>query len=179
MASLTSVLLIGLIIVFFIILFSKQIARLKIFDSKVMERLSKRKWFKNPWKTGTFLFIVNAFLFVTTALFLYIVSLLFIPFLHLLIMLAAMLVSLYLWVLISRYWEGTRFNRYKMGLVGSSFYGILSLIILYRYLNLKPAFPGDDIFMAALGLFFALIVTTVAFITCFSITSFTGKNVKA
>ncbi len=179
MLSLTSILFLSLILVLFIILFSRKIARFKIFDLKVMERLSKKDWFKSPWKTGIFLFLVNAFLFVTTALLLYLVSLLFIPFIHLLIMLAAMLFSLYVWILISRYWEGTRYDRYKLGLVGSSFYGFLSLIILYRYVNLKPAFPGDDVFMAALGLFFALIVTTVAFIACFSITSFTGKNIKA
>lgn len=177
--SLTIILFIGLIIVSIIVLFSKQIARLTIFESKVLERLSKRDWFKSPWKTGVFLFLVNAFLFFTTALLLYLVSMLFIPFIHLFIMLAAVLTSLFFWVVFSRYWEGTRFNRYKMGLVGSSFYGILALVILYRYVNLKPAFPGDDVFMAAIGLFFALIVTTVAFIACFSITSFSGKSSQA
>ncbi|WP_155891086.1 hypothetical protein [Ectobacillus panaciterrae] len=81
------------------------------------------------------------------------------------------------WVFINRSWQGRRKDRLKMGLLGSSFYLFLVLFILYKWIILKPAFPGDDTFMAAIGLLFGMIVSIVAFITCFSFTAFSKQDV--
>ncbi|PAC36886.1 hypothetical protein CEJ87_04575 [Caldifermentibacillus hisashii] len=62
-----------------------------------------------------------------------------------------------------------------MGAVGSSFYIFLTIVFVYWFITLKPDYPGQDLFMAALGLMMAILVTTVAAITCFLFTGFSSK----
>lgn len=83
--------------------------------------------------------------------------------------------SIFSWVLINNAWQGTKRNRLKVGAVGSSFYIFLTFIFAYWFVTLKPSYPGEDTFMGAIGLIFAIIVTTVAFITCFVITGFSKR----
>lgn len=82
----------------------------------------------------------------------------------------------FLWIIINKTWQGTRKNRLKMATVGSSFYMILSLILIYMLVTLEPAYPGDDPFMRAIGLFMGIVVTTVAFISCLIFTGFSIKK---
>jgi hypothetical protein len=63
-----------------------------------------------------------------------------------------------------------------MASIGSSFYLLLGIFFLYKYMNLKPSYPGDDTFMAGIGLLFGIIVTLVAWITCFIFTALINKK---
>ncbi|UTW69564.1 hypothetical protein KHA80_23000 [Anaerobacillus sp. HL2] len=65
-----------------------------------------------------------------------------------------------------------------MGAIGSSFYFFMAIFFVYRLVTLKPAFQGDDTFMAAVGLVLVIIVTTVAFTTCFIYVSLSKKGVS-
>ena len=62
-----------------------------------------------------------------------------------------------------------------MGFIGSSFYAFLLFFFLYKFITLKPAFAGDDTFMAAVDLIFSMIVATVAFMTCFAFMALARK----
>jgi hypothetical protein len=63
-----------------------------------------------------------------------------------------------------------------MATVGSSFYVISSFLFIYWLVTLKPSYPGEDTFMRAIGLVLGVIVTTVAFISCFVITGYSNKK---
>lgn len=176
MMSLTSFLLIGLLGVVFILLFIKPLIR-KIGDNyKLINKLKNAMWFQNHWLSGIFLFFMNASLFFLTALVLYLTSYFLIPYIHLLIMISAVIGSIFLWMIINKAWQGTNRNRLKMGTIGSSFYAILSITFIYWLVKLEPSYPGEDIFMKAIGLDIAIIVTTVAFVTCFIITGFSNRK---
>ncbi|MFJ7727341.1 hypothetical protein ACIQXV_14375 [Neobacillus sp. NPDC097160] len=89
----------------------------------------------------------------------------------------AVIGSIFLWILINNAWQGTRRNRLKMGIVGSSFYIFLTIIFIYMFVTLIPSYPGEDTFMRAFGILFAMIVTTAAFTTCFVMTGFSKKKI--
>ncbi|MGP4041673.1 hypothetical protein ACTWP4_17475 [Gracilibacillus sp. D59] len=40
------------------------------------------------------------------------------------------------------------------------------IIFSYWYATLEPSYPGEDLFMAGLGLMVAIFVSLVAFLTC-------------
>lgn len=84
-------------------------------------------------------------------------------------MIIAVFLSLLMREWFGRSWKGSRRNRFKMGLLGSSLYLLLSLIFLYQMFNLKPANPHD-------GLLFGLIVSIVAFITFFCFTALSRRK---
>lgn len=133
--------------------------------------LTNADWFRSYWLSGVFLFSMNAVLFCTTILLLLIP----LPYIHLLIILLAVIVSIIFWATINKVWQGTKRNRLKMAAVGSSFYLLLSFIFGYMLVTLEPAYPGEDLFMEAIGLLVAIIVTAVAFVTCFIFTGFSKK----
>ncbi|ALC80302.1 MULTISPECIES: cation-translocating P-type ATPase [Bacillus] len=170
----TFILLIGTVGVILTLFFIKPLTGKVGSNHKLVHKLKDTKWFQNHWLAGMFLFIVNAVLFFSTGLILYVFVLTYflIPYVHLFIMLFAAIVSIFLWILIYKAWQGTKINRLKMGFIGSSFYIVLTVIFVYWLLTLKPSYPGDDTFMGAIGLLFSIIVTSVAFITCFVITGF-------
>ncbi|RKD27108.1 hypothetical protein BEP19_00615 [Ammoniphilus oxalaticus] len=172
----TLFLLVGFIIVL-ILLFNKRLVfKLVRSDSTFVGKLSGADWFQNPWKSGTFLFVSNALLFSLTLLLIYVTGLLEIPFIHLFVMIAAVLSSLYLWIVIHKSWRGGRKERLLQGFVGSSFYGVLALIFIFMIFNMEPETPYNDNFMQFIGLVMGIFVAVVAFITCFCITSLTGKK---
>jgi len=146
-------------------------------DNKLIYKLKDARWFQNHWLSGMFLFGLNAIFFFSTALLLYMLMYLFIPFVHLLVMFFATVASIYVWILMKKAWVGTRSNRLKMGVVGSSFYIFLSVIFAFRLMNLKPSYPGEDTFMGSIGLIFAIIVTSIAAVTCFVTTGFFKEKV--
>jgi protein-S-isoprenylcysteine O-methyltransferase Ste14 len=170
------ILLIGLLGIFLVLLFKNPIIGLIGENNNLIIKLRNAKWFQNPWFSGVFLFVINAFLFFLTVLVLYVLMYFFIPFVHLIVMFIAVIGSIFTWIIINRAWQGTKRNRLKMGAIGSGFYLFLTLIFVYRLVTLKPSYPGDDTFMGAIGLFFSIIVTVVAFVTCLFITGFTRKN---
>ncbi|MBM7095282.1 hypothetical protein JSY36_05895 [Bacillus sp. H-16] len=144
--------------------------------SKMVQRLSQATWFYNHWLAGLFLFALNTALFFTTGFLLYLLTLVLIPFVHLFVMTGAVIASILLWVVLSQTWRGTKENRLKMSATGSSVYLILTVLFGYFFVTLEPSYEGQDTFMAAIGLLFAAIVTTVAFLTCLTITGLYGKK---
>jgi MFS family permease len=142
----------------------------------IVRQLSSRHWFKNKWKSGFFLFFLNAVLFFAAAACILLSSVLMIPYLHLLIMVAAVFISIYLWIAFRRSDEKNRRDQFMAGLVGSSFYLVLFFIFLFMFLAMEPATPEHDTFMAAIGLMFGMIVALVAWITCLLITGTAKKE---
>jgi hypothetical protein len=59
---------------------------------------------------------------------------------------------------------------------GSSFYFLLSIVFSYWFFTIEPEYPGEDTFMRAVGLLFAIVVGLVAFITCFVMTGFPRRK---
>ena len=174
--SLTLFLFIGLIGVFFVTFLKKPLINLLGEYNILIFKLNDAGWFQNYWLAGIFLFITNAILFFSTALIIYLLTYFLIPYVHLLVMILAVIGSIFLWIIINKTWQGTRRNRLKMAAVGSSFYMILSIILTYMLVTLEPAYPGDDTFMREIGLFMGIVVTTVAFISCFIFTGFSNKK---
>ncbi|OEH94449.1 hypothetical protein [Bacillus solimangrovi] len=168
----TIILLLGIICMFFLLVNKPHISVFlseKIILGKILE---KSKWFQNYKYAGIFLFIMNAFLFSCTIVILYLLMKLSIPFLHLIVMCAAVIISVIVWFSVCQAWNGSKKQQLMVGFVGSSFYLILTIIFVYWLVTLKPSHPDEDMFMAMIGLFFASIVTSVAFLVCFIITGF-------
>lgn len=168
--------LIGIIGVLFAIFLKRPLIHMIGKDNKLVYKLKGAGWFQNHWLSGMFLFGLNAIFFFLTVLLLYMLMYLLIPFVHLFVMFFAVIASIYAWILINKAWKGTRSNRLKMGAVGSSFYIFLTVIFSFWLVNLKPSYPSDDTFMGAIGLIFAIIVTSIAFVACFIITSFSKEK---
>lgn len=175
--SLILFLFIGLSGVFFIIFIKRPLIDIVGDNINLIHKLKNAKWFQNHWLSGIFLFVMNAVLFFSTALLLYVLMYFLIPYVHLLVMIFAVIGSLFLWIIINKAWQGTKRNRLKMGAVGSSFYIILSLLFIYMLVTLKPSYTGEDTFMGAIGLILGIVVTTVAFISCFVFTGYSNKKV--
>ncbi|WML37956.1 hypothetical protein RCG19_11920 [Neobacillus sp. OS1-2] len=173
----TSILLIGLVGVILVIFFKNSIIGTFGDNNKLVRKLRSTKWFQNHFVTGIFLFVMNGVLFFSTCLVLYISTYFMIPYIHLLVMFLAVAGSIFLWILINKAWHGSSRNRLKMAVLGSSFYIVLTIIFIYMFVTLKPSYQGEDIFMRAFGIVFAIIVTTVAFITCLVITGFSKRKI--
>ncbi|MFS0864478.1 hypothetical protein [Fredinandcohnia sp. 179-A 10B2 NHS] len=172
----TLVLLIGFIFIVLLFLSRNKYKHLIGSNNSLVVRLSTLTWFQNPWLSGMFLFLVNAIFFGLTLVILYGISMLTIPFVHLIIMAGAVIVSIYAWLIIHNAWNGSKKKRLISSFLGSSFYLILTIVFLYWIVTLEPQFPGDDTFMAFIGLVMGIFVTTVAFITCLYITGFMRKR---
>lgn len=173
--TITLLLLIAVFVIGVTFLKKRQLNGLFDRQNKLVNALKTTKWFQNYWLSGGFLFAINAILFCLTGLFIYVLTFFLIPFVHLFVMAAAIIGSIYLWILFNHAWQGTNRGRLKMGAIGSSFYVILSTIFIYWFVTLEPQYPGEDTFMRALGLMFAIVVTTTAFTTCFVMTGFSKK----
>ncbi|MBM4764597.1 hypothetical protein [Bacillus sp. B15-48] len=174
----TLYLFVGFIVVLILLLNRNLVLKLISSDSILVRKLSGANWFQNPWKSGEFLFVLNALLFSSALLLIFGAGFLLIPFLHLFVMIAAVLSSLYLWIVIHKSWRGEWKERLLQGLIGSSFYLVLTLLFTYMIFNIEPDTPYDDNFMQFIGLFIGIFVTLVAFITCFCITGFSSKKQK-
>lgn len=85
-------------------------------------------------------------------------------------MFGAVIGSLVTWIILLHAWTGDKKGRILRGFIGSSFYLLLTIVFTYMIVTLEPQFPGDDTFMAFIGLVMAITVTLVAFITCFLFT---------
>ncbi|MCM3161520.1 hypothetical protein [Metabacillus litoralis] len=168
--------ILGVMAILFMLFFKEPIINLFVINQKVINPLKRKRWFRNHWLSGLFLFFINAFLFLITGVILYALTFFTIPFLHLFVMLFAVIVSVIVWSMINFAWEGTKLTRLKMGAVGSSFYLILTIVFFYFLVRLEPLYPGEDTFMRAVGFMFAIIVTSVAFVTCFIMTGLSKRK---
>jgi hypothetical protein len=156
------------------ILFKNNILSSISSENKLSQKLQNTKWFENHFFSGGFIFITNAIFFSLVIIFL--LNFPGITMLDFFIMGGATLLSIWFWSLINRSWKGSKGNRIKMASIGSSFYILVGLFFLYKLMTLKPSYPGDDTFMAGLGLLFAIVVSSVAWITCFLFTAFPKKE---
>lgn len=172
----TIYLLFGFMVVLTLLLNKRRVMNLISSDSIFVKKLSRLNWFQHPWKSGMFLFVLNALLFSSALLLIYGIGFLEIPFLHLFVMIAAVLSSLYLWIVVHKSWRGEWEGRFLQGFIGSSFYLVLTLIFIYMMINLEPDTPSDDNFMQFVGLMMGIFVTLVAFVTCFCITGLSRKK---
>ncbi|WP_077619134.1 hypothetical protein [Bacillus sinesaloumensis] len=166
----TIILLLGVCLLILTGIYRERLVRLVGPSNRLVKKLSGYRWFQNPWLSGGFLFVLNGVLFGATLLILYGLSFLLIPYIHLFIMVGAVVVSLGAWIIIQHAWIGERKGQLLRGFIGSSFYLILTLVFIYMIATLEPQFPGDDTFMAFIGLVMAIVVTSGAFITCFLFT---------
>ncbi|GAA4829193.1 hypothetical protein GCM10023310_02600 [Paenibacillus vulneris] len=176
--SLTILFLLGIIGVTLVMTFRAALARAILDDNAVVQRLRGAAWFHHYWKGGLLLFAVNAALFFTAVLGFYGAIMYSIPYVHILLMLIAVVGSIYVWLIINRSWRGLRRDRIKMGLVGSSFYALLGMMFMYGLMTLKPSYPGEDTFMGAIGLLFAIVAALGAFVTCLVLTGFSKSDQK-
>ena len=160
----------------FILFMKNPIIKMVGDDNVLVNHLKNAKWFQNHWRSGIFLFCLNAVLFFSTIFLLYGFMHFLIPYIHFLVMAMAAILSLYLWIGIGKAWRGTKRNRLKMGALGSSFFILMSLFFLYKLVTIKPLYPGEDLFMREIGLDLAIVVTTVAFISCFLFTGVSHKK---
>lgn len=172
------IIFVGLLGAFLVIFLRRPILSMIGNNNRLVLRLQHLKWFQNHWLSGMFLFALNAVLFGSTCLLLYVLMYFLIPFVHLFVMFFAAAISIAFWLFIHKAWEGSKKNRLKMGALGSSFYMLSALLFGYLLATLKPSYPGEDTFMVAVGLVFAIIVTSVAFMGCFVITGFSIKTPK-
>ncbi|MBP0725455.1 hypothetical protein J5Y03_09665 [Bacillus sp. RG28] len=171
----SAIFLLGIACVIIITLLKNRILPNINTENKLTKKLQHTKWYQNHYLSGGFVFIMNAILFSLAVLIIFLVSMLHIPFLHLFVMGAATFISIWFWALINVSWKGRKGNRIKMGSIGSSFYLLLGIFFLYKLMTLKPSYPGEDTFMAGIGLLFGIIVTLVAWITCFIFTALVKK----
>lgn len=171
------IILVGLLGVLAMILYKNPIIQGLGSNNKLVNQLKHKAWFQNQWLCGAFLFIVNAVLFFSTGLILYGITFLSIPFIHLGVMFMAVILSVIIWSFVNLAWGGENRERLIMAGVGSSFYLVLSGVFIFQLVTLEPKFPGEDTFMAAIGIMFGIIVTSVAFLTCFIMTGFSKRKV--
>ena len=168
--------LIGFIFVVLILFFRKTLFHFVGEKNRLVRMLKSAKWFQHVWLAGLFVFLMNAILFGLTFFVLFILMRFDIPFLYLFVMMGAVVVSILFWMIVNRSWMDSKKSQLKMAVIGSSFYLLLTLTFLYIYVTIEPFYPGEDMFMRALGLSLAMMVTFVAWISCFVIVGLTTKT---
>ncbi|WP_137791391.1 hypothetical protein [Bacillus sp. E(2018)] len=142
-------------IIFTIILLTKQ----RDFASVGMVRnlslkLSEKSLSTNYWQAGIALFIANATLFALAFVILF-----FLPYGAMAGLLLCIPLSLFTWVIFSEMWRGSKKDKVRMAFIGSAFYLFFLGGIVSYYATLQPAYPGDDLFMAWIGVIIAFIFT--------------------
>ncbi len=172
--GLMSVFGIGMLIII-MILIKKQSLIEVVGNHLIVQKIAEKQWFHHKWRSGLFLFVLNAVLFLFAIGLIFLSGLLMVPYLHILVMLSATLTSIYLWIAIRVSVQRPKKDQLVMGLLGSSFYVILFLIFLYLFMTLGPATLEHDTFMDAIGLMLGMVVAFVAWMTCFFITAFQKK----
>jgi hypothetical protein len=160
----------GLLGVLILIVFSNSMLEVLREKNHLEYFLRGKKIFQHYWFAGIILFLINVLLFFLTMIILYVIQSFSIPFMHLVVMLFAVVSSIYFWLLVNLNWQGETRDRIKVGLIGSSFYLFLTVFFIIKYVTIKPLFPADDTFMRSIGFMLGIMVTSVAFVTCFSLT---------
>ncbi|MBH0171196.1 hypothetical protein [Fictibacillus sp. 18YEL24] len=142
-------------IVFTLILLTKQrdIASVGIVRN-ITHKLKSRSLSTNYWQTGIMLFAANTALFALAFVILF-----FLPYGAIAGLMMCIPLSLFTWVIFSEVWRGSRKDKVKMAFVGNSFFLFFLGWIFWYYATLEPAYPGDDLFMAWIGVIIASIFT--------------------
>ncbi|MGM0806720.1 MAG: hypothetical protein ACQET8_18400 [Bacillota bacterium] len=142
-------------IVFTLILLTKQrdIASVGIVRN-ITHKLKSRSLSTNYWQTGIMLFAANTALFALAFVILF-----FLPYGAIAGLMMCIPLSLFTWVIFSEVWRGSRKDKVKMSFVGNSFFLFFLGWIFWYYATLEPAYPGDDLFMAWMGVIIASIFT--------------------
>ncbi|EKP95396.1 hypothetical protein [Thermaerobacter subterraneus] len=141
--------------------------------------LLRLPWFHRDTGAGGFLLASNLLLFGAALALLAGVVRLQVPYLHWLVMAGAVVASVYLWLCTAAACRVRGRHSVRVALLGSSPYLFLAAAFSYRLAGLQPAYPGDDLVMAAVGLIAAVLVTAVAFATCLLIVGFSGRRTRA
>lgn len=144
-------------------------------NNKLVKSLRRVSWFQKSYLAGIVLLLVNAVLFFGSLGILNALMLYFGLYVHFIVMLVAAVLSIASWMIVNRPWNGSNRGRIVIAGIGSSFYFVLTVLFVYRYMSIEPYYPGEDIFMRALGLMLAGFATAIAWITCFVITGFSSK----
>jgi hypothetical protein len=170
--------LLGIVGIVFLLIFKSKILSMIKQEGGLVKVLQKNSWFKSPYLSGIVLFLWNTLMtsIVAFSIFILILTKVDILYLHLAILVLGTLMSIWMWSTFNIAWVGSKKNQIKMASIGSSFYALLGGYVLYQYLTLKPSYPGDDLFMAALGLMAVLVIAVVALLTCFIFTGFQKKQ---
>ncbi|MEK4229648.1 hypothetical protein [Solibacillus sp. FSL H8-0538] len=150
-------------------------SRIQSEEGPLVRKLRAYGWMNRAIVVGGFVFIGNAVLFFSTWGIITLLTWLTIPFMYLVFMLLAIFVSMYFWAAVRESWQGTKSQQMLMAMIGSSFYSIFTVILIYLYVTLEPSTPGEDVFMKSLGYILGIVVTTVAMLTCFLMTAFEKK----
>jgi hypothetical protein len=108
---------------------------------------------RNFWLAGAALFGANAALFGIAFFIMF-----FLPMATILGLLLCIPLSIITWMIISEIWDGNNKDKIKMACLGNSFFLILMTWAIWYYITLEPAYPGDDLFMAWIGLIISLIL---------------------
>jgi hypothetical protein len=148
----TIILVAGLILT--VILLSKQKAGSSAgFLTNISYKVKGSLFSQNFWLAGAALFAANTALFGIAFVIMF-----FLPMGTILGLLLCIPLSIFTWLFISEIWDGNDKNKIKMACVGNSFFLILIIWAIWYYITLEPAYPGDDLFMAWIGLIFSLIL---------------------
>lgn len=111
----------------------------------------------NYWFAGASLFLANTALFaIAFAIFF------FIPFGTTLGLVMCIPLSLFTWLIFSQVWGGSYKDKVKMVCIGNIFFLLFMGWTIWYYMTLEPAYPGDDLFMAWIGMIISIIFTVGA-----------------
>jgi hypothetical protein len=111
----------------------------------------------NYWVAGAALFAANAALFAIAF-----VTLFFMPFGTTLGLVMCIPLSLFTWLIFSEIWEGSFKDKVRMACIGNTFFLLFMGWTIRHYITLEPDYPGDDMFMAWIGLVLSNVFTVGA-----------------
>ena len=168
------ILLLGVVYVIIMLLIKNSILANINTKSNLSLKFQSTEWFQNPLYSGGFIFFMNAIYFSIALLLIFLSNMAGLHFLYFLIVFAVMFLSIWLWCLINVSWKGSISDRIKMASIGSSFYLFVGLFFLYKFMNLKFSPPSNGF-----GLLLGIIVSLIAFITCFLFTGLEKKVKKS
>lgn len=144
-------------------------------DYKFINKIKIRKWIESYWISGMAFFFLNALLFYLVNVILYLLSLVrfqlhsFGLIVGTFVLMMGITGGFFLWFIIRNLWRGTTVNRLKMSIIGSSFYAIVELVCIYKFINESYPFPNMELYYANLTY---VIVSAVIFLASFTVTGF-------
>ncbi|ANC75594.1 hypothetical protein ABE65_001520 [Fictibacillus phosphorivorans] len=147
----TVLLLAGIVLTLILLMKQRDFASVGMVRN-ISYRLKGRSLSTNYWQAGIALFAANAALFALAFVILF-----FLPYGAMVGLLLCIPLSLFTWVIFSEVWEGAMKDKVKMASIGSSFFLLFLGYIFWYYATLEPAYPGDDLFMAWIGVIIATI----------------------
>ncbi len=152
----TILLLAGIVFTFILLTKQRELASAGIITS-ISYKLKGSFLSTNYWYAGAALFAANVALFTVAFVILF-----FLPYGATLGLVLCIPLSLVTWMVFSETWDGSLRDKVKMACIGSSFFLFFIGWMIWYSMNLKPAYPGDDLFMAWIGLVIGMIVTAGA-----------------